>query len=104
MHEISLINMPWTNDTNKVGCGVYVMRHLETYMGGAVRNWNSCLTKMGTESFIKLRVRYTETLLIGDTNKKAFDTFTMIQKKFENDSKKGEIDVEKMIREFKPPE
>ncbi|XP_047953122.1 uncharacterized protein LOC125198954 [Salvia hispanica] len=98
------MNMPWQNDTNKVDCGIYVMRHLETYMGGPVRNWNSGLTKKGTESFIKLRARYTEALLIGDTNKKAFDTFTMIQKKFENDSKKGEIDVEKMIREFKPPE
>ena len=97
------MNMPWQNDTNKVDCGIYVMRHLETYMGGPVRNWNSGLTKKGTESFIKLRARYTEALLIGDTNKKAFETLTMIKKKFENDSKKEEIDVEKMIREFKPP-
>ncbi|XP_042027159.1 uncharacterized protein LOC121774333 [Salvia splendens] len=95
--------MPWQNDTNKVDCGVYVMRQMETYMGGAVRNWNSCLMKKGTEAFTKLRAKYTEALLIGDTNKKTFETFTMIQQKFQNDSKKGEIDVEKMIRKFEPP-
>ncbi|XP_042044306.1 uncharacterized protein LOC121790083 [Salvia splendens] len=77
------------NDTNKVDCGVYVMRHMETYMGGPVRNWNSGLAKNGTEAFIKLRAKYTEALFVGETNKKPFQTFSMIQQKFQKIKKRG---------------
>lgn len=43
----SLINMPiermklpWYNDVNKVACGVCAIRHMETYMGQMVKDWN----------------------------------------------------------------
>ncbi|KAL1554277.1 hypothetical protein AAHA92_14855 [Salvia divinorum] len=77
------IDMPWKNDTNKVDCGVYLMRHMETYMGGPIKNWVTGLTKKGTESLVRLRVRYAEVLLKGPTNKKASEMCAIMKEKFE---------------------
>lgn len=37
-YEIVLLEMPWKNRTNKTDCGVYAMRHMETYKGN--QTWN----------------------------------------------------------------
>ncbi|XP_042001592.1 uncharacterized protein LOC121750944 [Salvia splendens] len=100
--KIRHMTLPWQNDTNKVDCGVYVMRHMETYMGGPVRNWNSGLAKNGTEAFIKLRAKYTEALFVGETNKKPFQTFSMIQQKFQKIKKKGKSMLKRCLENLNP--
>lgn len=33
--EVRLLSMKWKNNVNKHDCGVYVMRHMDTYTGNA---------------------------------------------------------------------
>lgn len=41
-YEITLPSMTWKNRENKVDCGVYAMRHMETYKGNP--NWDCGFT------------------------------------------------------------
>ena len=35
------LKMKWQTKENGTDCGVFAMRHMETYFGGGVRNWES---------------------------------------------------------------
>lgn len=35
--------MKWQTEDNYVDCGIFAMRHMETYFGGGTRAWNSKL-------------------------------------------------------------
>jgi len=35
--EIILLDMPWKTNKNKTDCGVFVMRHMETYKGEQIK-------------------------------------------------------------------
>ncbi|KAK6120670.1 hypothetical protein DH2020_045591 [Rehmannia glutinosa] len=41
----SRLCMPWRDTTNKVDCGIYAMRHMESYMGGGTKGWDCGLEK-----------------------------------------------------------
>ncbi|KAL3630673.1 hypothetical protein CASFOL_023657 [Castilleja foliolosa] len=62
------LKMTWRDDKNKVDCGVYVMRHMETYMGGSLRGWKSGLSKNNSRQMKALRAKYAATILGSDMN------------------------------------
>ena len=37
--SLSFCNLPWQDDTNIHDCGIYTIRHMETFRGGKVENW-----------------------------------------------------------------
>ncbi|KAL3618811.1 hypothetical protein CASFOL_037334 [Castilleja foliolosa] len=39
------LKMHWRDENNRVDCGVYAMRHMETYMGGSLKSWRCGLSK-----------------------------------------------------------
>lgn len=43
------LKMRWQITENRVNCGVMLMRHMEMYMGGDVRKWDSGLYKESTK-------------------------------------------------------
>nr|GMD76216.1 uncharacterized protein LOC109168900 [Ipomoea batatas] len=43
--EPKIMQMPWRDVNNKIDCGVYLMRHMETYTGQAVLTWDCGLVK-----------------------------------------------------------
>ncbi|KAJ9543619.1 hypothetical protein OSB04_023326 [Centaurea solstitialis] len=45
--NVRLLEMKWQTKGNFVDCGVFLMRHMETYMGGGVRGWFTGLTTEG---------------------------------------------------------
>lgn len=40
-----VIRMNWQTKDNGLDCGIFLMRHMETYMGGGVSNWTAGLHK-----------------------------------------------------------
>jgi len=72
------MEFPWTTLQNVVDCGVFLMRHMETYKGTSVREWECGLS---TEKNVKgdasnkqkrelddLRHKYVAKILLSDVN------------------------------------
>ena len=61
---IQRLEMPWRNSENKNDCGIYSMRHMETYFGEGIEEWDSGLVaKNNKDQMSILRVRYTCTII-----------------------------------------
>ncbi|XP_019150116.1 PREDICTED: uncharacterized protein LOC109146919 [Ipomoea nil] len=66
--ESKRLQMPWRDSKNKVDCGVFLMRHMESYVGQRVRDWECGLLKGDTHSLHKLRLRYMSEIVISVHN------------------------------------
>ncbi|KAH6834412.1 hypothetical protein C2S53_004542 [Perilla frutescens var. hirtella] len=68
LRKMQRLKMPWRNDTNKVDCGIYTMRHMETYKGGSLRHWNFGLTSDNAKQMKYLRAKYCAAILNAESN------------------------------------
>nr|GMC79942.1 ulp1 protease family, C-terminal catalytic domain-containing protein [Ipomoea batatas] len=66
--EPKIMQMPWRDVNNKIDCGVYLMRHMETYTGQAVSAWDCGLVKGEYCMLQKLRIKYMKELVLSDYN------------------------------------
>ncbi|CAI9271372.1 unnamed protein product [Lactuca saligna] len=67
-----VMNISWLVEKAGTECGIYLMRHMETYMGEYEGRWECGLTgKMPADvsATIKLRIKYMARLLTSDFNK-----------------------------------
>ncbi|XP_057249163.1 uncharacterized protein LOC125495428 isoform X2 [Beta vulgaris subsp. vulgaris] len=82
--KIRLIEMPWRSNMNTVDCGVYAMRHMETYH--AQNNWDCGLYSDNFEGLKKLRIQYCIDLLTDNANDKRVELQVLARKfkKLEN--------------------
>ncbi|KAL2899010.1 putative lipid kinase YegS [Bienertia sinuspersici] len=64
---IKLLTMPWRTDDNNIDCGVYTMRHMETYYGK--RKWDCGLKADNFDALKKLRIHFTNEILTSKVNK-----------------------------------
>ncbi|KAI3502757.1 hypothetical protein L1887_31047 [Cichorium endivia] len=64
------VPMPWRTLENHVDCGIFTMRHMETYKGGPLRQWRCGLNKESQQlaQLTKLRFKYAVRLLLSDIN------------------------------------
>nr|KAJ0211254.1 hypothetical protein LSAT_V11C400213610 [Lactuca sativa] len=65
------LEMPWRTVRHKVDCGVFAMRHIETYMGQPISNWKPGLYKESAiqqTTLEKLRQRYAHRMLASEIN------------------------------------
>ncbi|KAK1429947.1 hypothetical protein QVD17_12308 [Tagetes erecta] len=61
----------WSTKSNVMDCGVFLMRHMETYMGSKVKNWRCGLDVEGTKQEVQinnLRLKYAYKILTSDVN------------------------------------
>ena len=69
--EITNGEFHWQTDKRPKDCGVFVMRHMENYMGMSILNWDCGLEDEGRKQTIqlgKLRKKYAAKLLLSDCN------------------------------------
>nr|GLL39972.1 uncharacterized protein LOC109162486 [Ipomoea trifida] len=52
------LRMSWRDNSNKVDCGVFTMRHMETYMGKGTKGLDCGLEKENKEQLNNTRVKY----------------------------------------------
>ncbi|KAL4573574.1 hypothetical protein LXL04_020384 [Taraxacum kok-saghyz] len=63
--------MSWMTKNNKVDCGVFVMRHMETYKGEKMEKWDASLESECDslkEQLNELRWKYVTKMLLSDMN------------------------------------
>ncbi|KAL3639563.1 hypothetical protein CASFOL_017470 [Castilleja foliolosa] len=67
--DIKRLKLPWRDGQNFIDCGVFTMRHLETYKGQTLKNYKSGLTAANIEKQLKvLRVKYCAAILSNECN------------------------------------
>ncbi|XP_056698038.1 uncharacterized protein [Spinacia oleracea] len=79
-YEIVLLEMPWKNRTNKTDCGVYAMRHMETYKGNQTWNCGFKNTDEDKDFICKLRMRYGTEILLSVLNKRHELTYLALKR------------------------
>ena len=71
------LEMPWRTDKNHQDCGIYAMRHMETYFGQGLEGFDCGLEKDNKEQLNFLRVKYLHYMLEGQWNEVKYN----VQKK-----------------------
>ncbi|KAJ9537540.1 hypothetical protein OSB04_030273 [Centaurea solstitialis] len=65
--------MSWRTIRNQVDCAIFMMRHMETYMGQAVKDWDCGFANEGPtqkSQLVNLRHKYVGRMLLSDLNVK----------------------------------
>nr|GMD76481.1 zinc finger BED domain-containing protein RICESLEEPER 2-like [Ipomoea batatas] len=60
--------MKWRDTRNKIDCGVYLMRHMESYSGEGVGSWECGLTKGDRAELNRLHLHYMKDICTIDVN------------------------------------
>ncbi|KAL3617425.1 hypothetical protein CASFOL_037746 [Castilleja foliolosa] len=89
--------MPWRDDTNKFDCGVFVMRHMETYMGETVRSWKCGLANDKPKMLKYMRVKYCAAILGSDININRDQVLAASKEYYELKSKAGVVGVDELL-------
>ncbi|KAL3621637.1 hypothetical protein CASFOL_036549 [Castilleja foliolosa] len=89
--------MPWRDDTNKVDCGVFAMRHMETYMGETVRSWRCGLAKDKPKMLKYMRVKYCAAILGSDINIHRDQVLAASKEYYELKSKAEVVGVDELL-------
>ncbi|CAI9282300.1 unnamed protein product [Lactuca saligna] len=69
---VRVINIYWQVEDSGIDCGIYLMRHMESYKGENEGSWECGLTGKMTgdvTAILMLRTKYMARLLIADFNK-----------------------------------
>ncbi|KAL8214532.1 hypothetical protein R6Q57_003981 [Mikania cordata] len=72
MSKIVRFKMPWRTSHNHVDCGVFLMRHMETYQGNDEKEWDAGFAleedKLQKRQLVDLRRKYAAKILLHDVN------------------------------------
>lgn len=69
--EVIREDFQWQSDKRPKDSGVFLMRHMEAYMGGLLSKWSCGLEKEGKKQnnmLDRLRKRYAATLMLSECN------------------------------------
>nr|GMD86917.1 zinc finger BED domain-containing protein RICESLEEPER 2-like [Ipomoea batatas] len=66
--EPKRMQMPWRGVRNKIDCGIYLMRHMETFTGQSFKHWDCGLVKGDFTMLHKLRLQYMKNLVLSEYN------------------------------------
>ncbi|XP_056698382.1 uncharacterized protein [Spinacia oleracea] len=69
-YEMNLLKMKWRSMKDYTNCGVYVMKHMETYTGDPEHKWICDLKANDTNQIRKLRVTFCGLLMLSKQNEK----------------------------------
>ncbi|KAL1541069.1 hypothetical protein AAHA92_25333 [Salvia divinorum] len=95
--KIERLKMNWRTKDNVEDCGVFLMRHMESYMGQRLQDWKCGLSVRSKNKLQRLRAKYCGALMNAGNNHEYFNNKKSTTSHYENDSKYMKIDVEKMI-------
>ena len=98
--RIERMAMPWRTTTNAKDCGVFLMRHMETYKGERVEYWNCGLKKTSKGVLQSLRAKYCSALMNAIISHECIHNKLITSRYYVEASKNNHIDVENMIAEY----
>ncbi|XP_065871994.1 uncharacterized protein [Euphorbia lathyris] len=68
-YKVQILRMKWRSNNNHNDCGIFLLKHMETYIGQSVKEWNIGLTKNSKgKDFRNLRIFYCWSILLNPIN------------------------------------
>lgn len=64
------LEMPWRDDDNKIDCAIFLMRHMETYFGNGLEDWDTQLIAGEIQQIRNMRVKYCSSIIEAYSNEK----------------------------------
>ena len=98
--KIQRFKMPWRTSENVEDCGVFLMRHMETYKGEREGCWNCGLKKSSSGVLQSLRAKYCSALMLANNSHRSFKNKQVTEAYYKEESNSHVIDVEKMIATY----
>nr|XP_043618818.1 uncharacterized protein LOC122590704 [Erigeron canadensis] len=74
LYQAEQLDLQWHTENNNIDCGVFLMRHMECFIGQPSKNWNCGIpveSKDQLEVLVKLRIKYAIKMLTHDINTEA---------------------------------
>ncbi|KNA09015.1 hypothetical protein SOVF_157540 [Spinacia oleracea] len=72
-YNVRIIEMPWRNNKSNTDCGIYTMKHMETYH--AKERWGCGLETDNNDILKQLRLKYSGEIISGKQNQKKADVY-----------------------------
>ncbi|KAH6778314.1 hypothetical protein C2S51_009626 [Perilla frutescens var. frutescens] len=94
---LARLDMNWRDIENNNYCGVYTMRHMETYMGQSSKAWNCNLEKGNVSQMNVLCMEYCASILSSSLNDKASSIERNTKSIFVANSKKKHTTVNAVL-------
>lgn len=99
--EIERLRMAWRNDVNKKDCGVYMMRHMETFLGTKLSEFKSSLRLRSKKQLRFLRAKYCAAILTAKYNDHNVDNIEAATTYYKQVcDEKGHIDIENFVMTY----
>ncbi|KAH6797073.1 hypothetical protein C2S52_021627 [Perilla frutescens var. hirtella] len=96
---ITRLKMPWRDAKNTRDCGVYAMRHMETYMGGGVEGWNCGIKRMNGAQMRCMRLKYCAAILTAENNIHKDDIIKSARRVYSSVIAKRPVSVNDLFKE-----
>lgn len=97
---IERMRMPWRNEFNTTDCGVYAMRHMETYMGTKLKEWECGLKKRSKKQLRFLRAKFCAAILSAENNDHNVDNILAAKEYVLKCNEGGPIDIETFVATY----
>lgn len=95
--EIKALHMTWRDSSNTTNSVVYLMRHMETYMGESADRWQCGLRKGWKKKLSYLRSKYARRMIISNSNVLHSDIKSSATSHFKNITKNGAFDIDRAM-------
>ncbi|KAG6389318.1 hypothetical protein SASPL_150786 [Salvia splendens] len=97
--EIRIINMSWQGTGGKDDAAIFLMRHMETYMGQKVKDWHTGLANISMKNLQNMRGKYCKALLTTYFNYHSVDVRDCLKKYFK-DNKEKRTKIDKLVADL----
>ncbi|XP_057780927.1 uncharacterized protein LOC130999424 isoform X2 [Salvia miltiorrhiza] len=61
--KMQIVKLKWADKRNTLDTAIYLMRHLETFMGDSSSNWKCDMSNVSTRQISRMRVRYCSSII-----------------------------------------
>lgn len=95
--EIGSPKLPWIDAKNYYDCGIYVMRHMETFMGDDVKKWRTGFKKKSGDQMAHIRLKYCAAILNAEDNKLREENMKKANLHYNESVKEGPVDMLKTL-------
>ncbi|KAL1545323.1 hypothetical protein AAHA92_22064 [Salvia divinorum] len=97
--EIRTIDMSWQGFGGKDDAAIFLMRHMETYMGPNVKDWPTGLANISLKILQNLRGKYCKALLTTSFNYHSVE-INNCEKKYFKDNKEKKAKIDKFVEDW----
>ncbi|XP_057769044.1 uncharacterized protein LOC130989101 [Salvia miltiorrhiza] len=95
--SIDMLDLPWVDPENDTDCGIYVMRHMETFKGEYSGKWITGMKRNSKQQMRYMRVKYCAAIVGASSNLLKDNILSEAEKYCRLTNELGPINMEKIL-------